>query len=141
MPENSDQGDDNMRITLPGVRSIVPLAVLSGLPVITLSAGDSTPGEVRTADEARADKADFQYRQAAEAQERRMRAIEGALKSIEERLGRAVHPPTPSRNIERRLQDIEKRLETIERNFKAMDALERKVKQLENQIRRVESRR
>ena len=129
-----------MRITLPGVRSIVLLAVLSGLPVITLSAGDSTPGEVRTADEARADKADFQYRQAAEAQERRMRAIEGALKSIEERLGRAVHPPTPSRH-RRRLQDIEKRLETIERNFKAMDALERKVKQLENQIRRVESRR
>jgi cell division protein FtsB len=75
------------------------------------------------------------------AAERSLAAAESAIKAIETHLGRSVHPPTPTRNIERRLQDVEKRLDAIERSLKKMDALDRKVNQLENQVRRVEGRR
>ena len=131
-----------MRITCPGVRHLARLAALLVLPGVVLSApGDSSSGVARAEDGENASRVDAPARQAAEAQERRLQAVEKAVKTFEDRLGRAVHPPTLSRTVERRLQDVEKRLDTIERSLKAMDALERKVKQLENQIRRVESRR
>jgi|LSQX01.3.fsa_nt_gb DNA repair exonuclease SbcCD ATPase subunit len=133
-----------MRITCPGVRHLARLAALLVLPGVVLSApGDSSSGVARADDENRAARVEAAAtsRQAAEAQERRLQAVEKTVKTFEDRLGRAVHPPTLSRTVERRLQDVEKRLDTIERSLKAMDALERKVKQLENQIRRVESRR
>ncbi len=71
----------------------------------------------------------------------RVKNIEKTLEQVEARLGRAVHPPTLTRNVERRLQDIERRLDGLERELKRFDTVERTVNRIETRLRRVESRR
>ncbi|MCX7819067.1 MAG: hypothetical protein N2652_07675 [Kiritimatiellae bacterium] len=57
--------------------------------------------------------------------------LEKNVRALEVRLGRATQAPSPSHNIERRLQELERRMESIERE----------VKRLDERLRRLEGRR
>lgn len=131
-----------MKTDYYGMRVIclfVILLVLCGTAVSSF--GNSVPGRLPVDEQAKIVRADAQARRQAEALERRLKKMEESLETIEARLGRSVHPPTLSRNVERRLQDIEKRMTAIERDLKKLSTLERTVQRMETRLKRVESRR
>ena len=133
-----------MKIVEVEIRPLALLGALLVLPGVVLSApGDSSSGVVRADDENRAARVEAAatFRQTAEAQERRLQAVEKAVKTFEDRLGRTIQPPTPTRNFERRMEDLERRLTAIERDLKKLDALQRDQKQLDNRVRKLETKR